>query len=354
MNPRSRPLSRPLVSVVVVNWNGRPHLERCLPALLAQTYRPVEVIVVDNGSSDGSASSVRRAFPGVQVREMAENLGFAAGSNEGIRCSRGTYVATLNNDTIPEPGWLAALVEAAESDPRVGLVASKMLFFDRPTIVNSAGICIDRAGIAWDRRGGQPDDPHEPPASVFGPCAGAALYRRAMLDDVGLFDEEFFCYLEDVDLAWRARLAGWECRYAPGARVLHHHSATSGEGSAFKRFHLGRNKVWLLAKNMDAVDLVRYLPIILGYDLIGLGTTLLSPRASVTNVAPRIAALVGRLAGIIRIGVALRARRQVKRRLTRQTMAPHFEPLVFPWQITPRYAHLTPRASRRAAAKGTP
>ena len=130
------------------------------------------------------------------------------------------------------------------------MVASKMLFAHRPEIINSAGIAMDWAGIAWDWRGGEIDTPaEEHDSEVFGPCGGAALYSRRMLDEIGLFDEDFFMYLEDVDLACRARLAGWHCLLPPQARVLHAHSATAGEGSPFKSYQLGRNKIWTLVKN---------------------------------------------------------------------------------------------------------
>ena len=198
------------------------------------------------------------------------NLGFAAAINKGIHASSSRYVVSLNNDTEPDPGWLAALVSAAERDPTVGMCASKMLFADRPGMINSTGICVDRAGIAWDRRGGEADDGREiEPVEVFGPCGGAALYRRAMLEEIGMFDERFFAYLEDVDIAWRGRQAGWRCLCVPAARVLHRHSATGKEGSPFKSFHLGRNKVWLLLKNYPVQRLWRYVPAVLLYDFNG-------------------------------------------------------------------------------------
>ena len=143
----------------------------------------------------------------------------------------------------------------------MGMVASKMLFAHRPEIINSAGIAMDSAGIAWDRRGGEHDQPDETDlVEVFGPCGGAALYTRAMLDEIGLFDEDFFMYLEDVDLACRARLAGWTCLLQPQARVLHAHSATAGEGSPFKSYQLGRNKVWTLIKNVPQPFLEQHWP----------------------------------------------------------------------------------------------
>lgn len=329
----------PLVSVVVVNWNGRRYLEECLAALLVQTYSPFEIVLVDNGSTDDSVPFVRERFPQVRLVLLERNTGFAAGHNRGIAASRGVYVATLNNDAIPEPGWLGALVAAAERDPQVGMVASKMLFYDRPTVVNSAGICVDRAGIAWDRHGGWPDDPNEPSVEVFGPCAGAALYRRGLLDEVGLFDESFFCYLEDVDLAWRARLAGWRCWYAPDARVLHHHSGTAGDASAFKRYHLGRNKVWLIAKNYPMPELLTHLPLIVAYDLLAVVGMLLTGHRHGYAPSARLASLTGRLVGLAGLPRALAARRRILARARRQVFR-HLEPLALPWDVPQRWAHL--------------
>ena len=223
---------------------------------------------MDNGSTDGTVAWILERYPNVQVIANPQNLGFAAAVNQGVRATDSRYVVTLNNDAEPDPGWLAALVAAAESDPMVGMCASKMLFADRPGMINSTGICLDRAGIAWDRRGGEPDDDCEvEPVEVFGPCGGAALYRRAMLDRIGLFDEDFFAYLEDVDLAWRAQRAGWRCLYVPAARVLHRHSASGVEGSPFKSYQLGRNKVWMLAQNTPFPAGLAYLPLVFFYDL---------------------------------------------------------------------------------------
>lgn len=231
------------VAVIILNLNGERYLERCLSTVLSQTYPNFEVILVDNGSTDDSVVLVRQRFPAVRIIENDENLGFARGNNVGIRATNSPYVATLNNDTWVEPDWLEALVEVMGSDPCIGICASKMLFAHRPDMINSAGVCVDLAGIAWDRLGGSPDPGEDgEPEEVFAGCAGAALYRRVMLDDIGLFDEDYFIYLEDVDLAWRARLMGWRCMYVPRSRVYHVYSATAQEGSAFKSFLLGRNK----------------------------------------------------------------------------------------------------------------
>ena len=325
------------VAVIIVNWNGRHHLEGCLAALLAQTITDFDAIVVDNGSTDGSVEWVETHLPQVRLIRNEHNVGFAVGNNQAIRSTRAEFIVTLNNDTRVAPGWLAALVEAAESDPTVGMVASKMLFAGRPDTINSAGIALDPTGIAWDRLGGTPDDPGEKtPIEVFGPCAGAALYRRTMLDQIGLFDEDFFAYLEDVDLAWRARLAGWRCLYAPAGRVYHAHSATSIEGSPFKSRLLGRNKVWLVAKNYRPTRrLLAYLPLIVLYDLAAVAFALVA-QGNVHN-------LLGRIDGLIGLRRAWRKRRAVQALARGNRGAPwyhYLEPLAWPWQVPRRYHHL--------------
>jgi len=207
----------PLISVIVVNWNGRHLLETCLPSLMMQTYDDYQVVVVDNGSTDDSLAWLRTHYPRVQIIANRENLGFAQANNQAIRATQSPYVATLNNDATPDPEWLGALVDAMESSAAVG---------------EACGVSVDRAGIAWNRYMGEPERDDEVVSyEVFGPSACAALYRRAMLDAIGLFDETYFMYYEDVDLAWRAQQAGWRCLYVPKARVVHCHSATAGEGS---------------------------------------------------------------------------------------------------------------------------
>jgi GT2 family glycosyltransferase len=328
------------VTVVIPTLNGRAMLAGCLQSLEAQTYHDWEAIVVDNGSTDGTVEWLREAHPAVRVIANGENRGFAAAINQGIKAGAGRYVATLNNDAEAAPGWLAALVGAAESERtpgvRVGMCASKMLFADRPDVINSAGICVDRAGIAWDRLGGVPDDAGPGRtgewAEVFGPCAGAALYSRAMLGEVGLLDPDFFAYMEDVDLAWRARRAGWRCLYVPEARVLHRHSATGREGSSFKSYHLGRNKVWLVAKNYPFGPLWHHVPLVLLYDLAAVVYALLWRHD--------VHALRGRLAGWAALPrmLARRTGPGEHRRLDLEWL----EPLELPWRVSRRYAHLVP------------
>jgi len=321
-----------LVSVVIVSWNGRRLLARCLPKVLTQTYTPLEVIVVDNGSQDGSADWVEEQFPSVKLVRSARNLGFAAGTNLGIEVSSGTFIATLNNDAFASRTWLEELVRAMGQDEQIGMCSSQMLFADRPYIINSAGIVVDRVGIAWDRLGGQTADGHTEVRPVFGACAGAALYRRAMLDDVGLFDEDFFTYLEDVDLAWRAQWAGWKCVYVPQAIVYHAHSSTAKEGSHFKNRLLGRNKLWTLCKNYPFPHLLWYAPLIVAYDLMSVTYGIATGRGH--------GVVQGRIEALSKVPHTLAKRQQIVRRVSSRTMMAKLHPLENPLAILRRYVHI--------------
>ncbi len=313
------------VSIIILNWNGKPYLERCLSSVMAQPYPDFEVVLVDNGSTDGSAEFVAQRFPDVRLFRNAANLGFAAGNNIAIRATQSPYVATLNNDAWAEPAWLAELVKAMESDSQVGMCASKMLYAHQPEIIDSAGLSLDAAGIAWNRRWGERDAPDETElAEVFGACAGAALYRRAMLNQVGLFDEDFFAYLEDADLAWRAQLAGWKCLYVPTAVVYHIHSATGGLGSPFKSYLLGRNKICTIAKNYPSPQLFAYLPLIVAYDLAAVAYHL--------GVTRNMSSLRGRLAGVRALPAIWRKRHAIQRQrvVSFADLTRHMRPLPNP------------------------
>lgn len=328
----------PLVSVVVVNFNGRDFLGDTLESLARQSYPKRETILVDNSSADGSVCWVRAHFPDVQIVVLEQNRGFAGGCNAGIRNARGDLIATLNNDAVADRTWLEELVKVLHDRPDVGMVASRLLRADLPSVVDSTGISIDRAGIAWDRRRGWPDGP-EDVQEIFGPCAGAALYRRELFDDIGGFDEDFFCYMEDVDLAWRARLAGWRCLYAPRAFAYHRRSATAIEGSTFKRYHLGRNKLWLIVKNYPAPAIWWYLPAIVLYDLASVirsvgrkGAGSHAGPASSVEVRARIDAWRG-------LGAMLEKRKAVqkRRRVPAWRVLFWMDGVSWPWQVAARY-----------------
>ncbi|MFN2201183.1 MAG: glycosyltransferase family 2 protein [Caldilineaceae bacterium] len=335
--------SAPVVSIVTANYNGAEHLPALLSCLQGQTLQEFELIVVDNRSTDSSLSILsdlgqHSAFPLLVIRNL-RNLGFGPATNQGIRRSAAPWIATLNNDTRPESTWLEHLIDIAHGSGSlgsgIGMVGSKMLRAKDPTLIDSTGIAVDWSGIAWDLRGGERDDSNEvTPKPIFGPCAGAALYSRAMLEEIGMFDEDFFAYLEDVDIAWRARLAGWEAVLEPSSRVLHAHSATLGDASPRKRFLLARNKIWLLVKNYPGLDLDRYLAFILAYDAM----------AAAYGVATRadFAALRGRAAAMRMLPKFLTKRREIQERW--QDVANWrkvVSPLVPPWSVSRRYAHLS-------------
>jgi GT2 family glycosyltransferase len=244
-----------LLSVVVVNWNSIEDLRQCLESLRTQTVQRLEVIVVDNGSEDGSADMVAAEFPEVFLVRETENLGFAEACNRGIVASHGEWVAMLNNDAVAEPDWAKALVDAATAAPAdCGMLQSLLLYQLRPETVNSAGIELTRSGGGRDRKEGEPRGSSTEPEEIFCPTAGAAAYRRTMLDSIriagGYFDREHFMYFEDMDLGWRARLAGFSAKFVPGSVVLHRwHGSTERHGRAWLKAIANTNRVRTILKN---------------------------------------------------------------------------------------------------------
>jgi len=241
----------PLFSVVIPNWNGAHHLPPCLDALRAQTYPRLEVIVADNASTDGSLALLAECYPEVRVIALPQNRGFTGACNTGMQAAGGAYVALLNNDTEVDPGWAAAVVDAFERYPDTGLVASKMLLFNDRRRFHTAGDLYRVDGRlvnrgVWEQDVGQ----YEREEYVFSACGGSAAYRRTMLDDIGLLDDDFFFSAEDMDLAWRAQLAGYRCIYAPQAVVYHRLAATGGGITA--SYYDGRNMIWILVKDYPA------------------------------------------------------------------------------------------------------
>jgi len=250
-----------LVSVIIVNYNGRAYLDACISSILAQTYPRIEIIFVDNNSTDDSIDYIKVKFPSVVIIACNENYGFAKGNNIGIKAAKGDLVATLNTDTKVTSRWVEELVQGISSDEKVGMCASKMLFMKEPGLINSTGICISRSGACWDRGMFEQDKgQHDSCTDVFGPCAGAAIYRKNMLEEIGLFDEDFCAYMEDVDLAFRGRLAGWKCLYVPNAVVYHFHGGTSGYFSDYTVYHGNRNIIWNAFKNFPKQFLITSLP----------------------------------------------------------------------------------------------
>jgi len=266
------------VSLIIVNWNGKHFLTECLEALRRQRYRSFEIIVVDNGSDDGSVSFLEKRHPEVRVVALNRNLGFAAANNIAIRTVRTKYIALLNNDAFPDFLWLEKLVEALDRHPEAGFAASKMLFYDRPEIIERAGDGYTRAGAALFRGRGKKADECDTPEWVFGACAGAALYRTEMLNDIGLFDEDFFLLYEDVDLSFRAQLKGYKCLFVPEAAVVHKGSGTIVHDSPTSVYYGHRNLEWVYIRNMPVRLIPRTILQHLLYDITALGYFLLCGR----------------------------------------------------------------------------
>jgi len=244
---------KPAVSVIIVNWNGRHLLDDCLGSLRAQRFLNFEIILVDNGSQDGSVEFVRERYPQVKLVQLTKNRGFAGGNNAGISIAAGKYIALLNNDTKTDPEWLGQLIAVAETTPSAGMWASKILSYDDPVIIDNTGLMIYRDGLARGRGRLETDKgQYDEQGEVLLPSGCAALYRKAVLDEIGLFDEDFFAYADDVDLGLRFRLAGWGCVYVPTAKVYHKYSSSSSAYSPLKAFLVERNRIWVLLKYYPA------------------------------------------------------------------------------------------------------
>jgi len=253
-----------LITIVIPNWNGKRFLADCLGAIRSQTHPQIETIVVDNGSRDGSVELIKEQYPEVRLVAFDRNVGFSPAVNAGIRAATGRYVALLNNDTKLEPRWAEELVAALDAHPEVGSVACKMLKYDDRAILDGVGDAYGRGGLPNRIGHGERDDgQYDEPRYVLGACGGAAMYRRELFDDIGLFDEDYFAYLEDVDLALRAQSAGYKCLYVPTARVYHVGTGTTGSGFSSLVVRLtAQNNLNTIVKNMPTRLLLKFLPYI--------------------------------------------------------------------------------------------
>ena len=318
--------NKPRVSVIIVNWNHGEFLADCLDALLAQDYAPFDVTIVDNGSQDGSPAWVLDHYPDIRLSTHAYNRGFSWAFNWGVKNSVGDYVLSLNPDVVTSPGFLSEMVSVMQHADRVGAVAPKLLSAEDPALLDSTGLFVDRRRRPYDRGQGEADrdqyDSSQGAASqgtpqVFGACGAAALYRRTMLEEVALdgeyYDQDFFAYYEDADLAWRAQSCGWQCHYAPRAVATH----VRGWGDALRlkghapkestgpRLAL-RNRYLMTVKNDRLIDFLVDLPRILAAEVPRLGY------AAVT----RPAVLLGLWDLIRALPSALRKRRLIQERRT--------------------------------------
>ena len=254
------------VTVVIPNFNGISFLQDCLQALIEQESGTpeYEVLVVDNGSQDGSLELIAEKFPQVQVEALSENTGFCHAVNVGIRKSNSPYVVLLNNDTKAAPGFVSGLFHAIERDPKIFSVSASMRMWDAQELIDDAGDRYCALGWAYARGKGKPAGKYQQAREVFSACGGAAIYRREILDKIGLFDEEHFAYLEDLDIGWRARIHGYHNYYEPAAEVIHYGSASTGSRYNEKKTVLAAaNNVYVIGKNMPLLQWILNLPFLM-------------------------------------------------------------------------------------------
>jgi len=240
-----------LISVIILNYNGKDYIEECLDSVLDQTYEPLEIIVVDNASNDSSLEILKEKYSSkIKLIESNTNLGFAGGNNLALDYTKGEFIALLNNDAVADRRWIEEFMSAVNRcDGTFGMWASKILFYDDREIIDTAGHLIYPDGLNRGRGKGEKDKgQYDKEEEVFFPSGCAAIYRKEMLDIIGFFDPDFFAYGDDTDLGMKARIAGWKCIYVPKSVVYHHSSAASGKYSPLKAYLVERNRLWVLIK----------------------------------------------------------------------------------------------------------
>jgi GT2 family glycosyltransferase len=257
-------IQHPVISVIIVAWNSNAYLSVCLDKLSAQNFQNFEIILVDNGSTDGLPANLDMRWPQLtmHVEKLATNSGFAIANNIGVYLARGEWVVLLNADAFPEPDWLAKLLHAAEHNSQYNFFTSRQVQYNQPDLLDGAGDNYHVSGLAWRRYYNHTEKDHGlSQMEVFGACAAAAMYRREDFLKVGGFDDDYFSYFEDVDLSFRLRLVGGHCLYVPQAIVYHIGSVSTGTESDFVIYHGHRNLVWTYLKDMPALFLWLYLPL---------------------------------------------------------------------------------------------
>ncbi|HQJ52733.1 MAG TPA: glycosyltransferase family 2 protein [Anaerolineae bacterium] len=294
------------LSVVIPTWNGVSLVPDCLDTLYQQAQPLLEVIVADSASTDGTPDLVERDYPAVRLVRMKANRGYTGATNEGIRVASGSLVAVVNQDVVLEPTWSQAILEEAQAFPASGSFATKIMLYDRRDHFHSAGDAFRVDGIPVNRGVWQKDEGQfDAPAEVFAACGGAAVYRRTMLDQVGLLDEGFFMYCEDVDLGWRHQLAGWTARYVPGA-VAYHHLGASG-GGVLASYYTGRNTIFVLLKDLPGELLRKH-----GSAILAAQLKISSEALKAWRGAAARARLRGQLAGLLNWPRLIRQRRLIQ------------------------------------------
>ena len=330
--------TQPLISIIILTsrWEEKENiLDKCLEGLYGQTFREFEVILVCNGLKNSQVSEIRNKHPYLKIIENEKNNGCAGGRNQGIKESKGNYIVTLDDDMIPDRRWLEELIRCITADERIGMLASKVLFSSDPDIIDCAGVEISKDGNVYGIKGMTKDDGGpEQIEEVFCPSGGATFYKREVFEEVGLFDEDFFIYYEEVDLAFRARLAGWRCLYVPRAVLFHHHAWSLGHESSSKIFLLERNKILTILKNWPLKQMIYYAPLIVTYDLLADGYYLFKK-----NDLSRLKAKFSALKQLPRV-LKERQKIQGNRKISYADMDKLWGPYYSPWFIYQRRRRL--------------
>ncbi|MFH2136958.1 MAG: glycosyltransferase family 2 protein [Candidatus Omnitrophota bacterium] len=258
------------VSVIIVTWNAEKFIKDCLESVFSQSVRGIEIIVVDNGSSDGTLRILKGYLPRLQLIENKENKGFCEANNQGFNKAAGHYIMTLNSDIALDKDYIKHLIDSLRLRKEVGMVQGKFLRMDKTTI-DSLGLSLSPAIRLYNIAEGRPDGPQfKKEKEIFGPCAAAALYKRELVEDVSyageFFDNNFFYLVEDFDVAWRARRKGWKAMYVPQA-ICYHYRSSAAHPSVFKQYLSFRNRYFLLIKNAGIKTLLMGIPYFLVYDL---------------------------------------------------------------------------------------
>lgn len=286
-----------MISIIIPNYNGECFLSACLNSVFYQDYSDFEVILVDNASSDQSVALVRQQYPAVSIIENRTNRGYAGGCNDGIYAACGDYLLFLNTDTVIARNFLSIIHSSVIERPEYGMYGPKILYPDGS--LQAAGSCASFSGSSWERGRGEADlYTYDIPCEVFGPYGAAALFSRELIDKTGGFDEDFFLFVEETDLAFRARLAGYRCWYEPGAMVTHYHGGTAGRTSDIALYYLHRNTLWYVLKDYPFFLLLITFPLIFGRNILALMYYLCKGRGDIVMRA-KIDAIRG-LPGIIR------------------------------------------------------
>ena len=293
------------ISVVIPTWNGLKHLAVCFAALRRQTLPPHEVFLVDNASSDDTITFTQREFPEVKIIALPENRRFAGACNAGMRAATGEAIALLNNDTEADEHWLEHVAQTFATHPEAGFIASKLRLFDQRDKLHSAGDFYSVRGVPGNRGVWQRDEGQFDQEYVFGACGAASVYRRSMLDQIGLLDETFEFSCEDVDISWRAQLAGYKCAFAKDAIVYHKVSATGG--GTLNSYYDGRNFLWLLAKDVPGEILRAHFGAIVRQQFCITWAALKAWRGAAARMR-----LKGQLAGLLGLPKMLQARAAVQ------------------------------------------